>query len=74
MEETKLSILSAQFRKLSPKERNEKLQALYAAILYDRGEEGSVSPDDRELLRALQRSFGISLRYEELNKGGDVGY
>ncbi len=71
---TKLSGLFDKFRKLTPKERNEELQALYAAILSDRCQGGSVEPEDRELLRALQKSFGISIRYEELNKGGDEGF
>lgn len=74
VEKTRLSVLSEQFRNLSPKERNEKLQALYAAILFERSEDGEVSPEDRELLRALQKSFNISLRWEEINKDGGVKF
>lgn len=74
VEKTRLSGLFERFRKLNPKERNEELQALYTAILSDRCQDGAVEPADMELIRALQKSFGISLRYEEINKGGDVGY
>ena len=71
---TRLDGLFERFRKLSPKERNEELQALYTAILSERCQDGAVSPADMELIRALQKSFGISIRYEEINKDGGVKY
>ena len=73
-EETKLSVLFARWRNLTSKERNEELEILFGGILADIAEGGNIKPADLELLRALQRSFGISLRWAELNKGGDEGF
>jgi len=63
------------FRGLTPQERNEELQALYAAILAEKAEDtGDVSSSDLELLRALQKSFGISIRYDEIKSNDMEGF
>ena len=63
--------LFEKYKSLSPKERNERLQALFAASLEGRGE-----PDDfsLELMQGLMRSFDISVKFEELedNDGTDA--
>lgn len=71
---TRLEVLFAKWRKLTSKERNAELEILFGAILAKTAEDGEIKPADLELLRTVQKCFNISIRWEELNKGGDVGY
>ena len=64
-EETTFDRLQQEFTELSPKERNEKLQALFSARLAGRTDLDDLTID---LFNALMKSFGISARFDEIDE------
>lgn len=65
MTQTKLEELQNQFRKLSPKERNDRLQALFAAKLEDLSSKGNLELEITiELFKALAKSFDLSIKFD----------
>jgi len=50
------------FKRMTPKERNERLQALFASKLSQREEIDNLSV---ELFKALMKSFDISIKFDE---------
>jgi tRNA uridine 5-carbamoylmethylation protein Kti12 len=61
--------LYERFKAMSPKERNEALQALFSAHLAGREEMDDTTVT---LLKALMTSFNVSIKFEEL-EGEDNG-
>lgn len=58
-----LEELFTKYKALSPKERNERLQALFAAKLEDMPDVDNATLD---LLSVLMKSFDVSVKFEEL--------
>lgn len=65
--DTSLEELYEMFKALSPKERNDLLQALYSAKLTQVEDIGA----SIELFKALMKSFNISVKYAELEDNDD---
>ena len=65
--QTPLHILHKRFLSLSPKERNEAIQALFTAIVMEKAENGEVDQQSIDILKALSNLFNISLKYDILD-------
>lgn len=68
----RLEALTEQHLVYTPKERNERLQALYSAIAERRAEDGLIDNLSIDLLDSLAKSFNTSLKYEELEDTDDT--
>lgn len=63
-----LEELHEAYKELSPEERNERLQALYAGILESRNQKGNIEDLDVTLFKVLQKSLDTSIRYREMEE------
>ena len=63
-----LEELYDKFQALTPQDRNDTLQALFAAHLAGRTTIDNITLD---LLKALMRSFDISIKFQELEGGSN---
>lgn len=65
--------LYEEFKSLSPRERNERLQAMYSAKLAEAAlSDSPVTQVTIELLKAVAKSFDISLSYSQMDESNDT--
>ena len=65
---TTLELLRERFETLSPQERNDRLQILYAARCEELGMRPKIGLSDIELMKVLMESFKLSLKFDEASK------
>lgn len=66
MKETKLEKLYKKFKNLTPQERNDRLQAIYAAKLEEMSLRKLVKVDALDLFKTLTKSFELSIKFETI--------
>jgi len=71
MAEKTVQELYNQFKALSPQERNDAIQAMYVGVLASKYTE-ELTEDNIALLKAICKSFDISIKFEELNRNDDT--
>ena len=70
MTDSTVKDLYNRFKAMSPKERNEAIQATYTGVLADRYDK-ELTEETINLLKAITKSFDISIKYEELSRDDD---
>ncbi len=65
--------LYKEFQAMSPKERTERIQALYGALLEQRGKsDGTELPKGTiAILETLPKYFELSIKFDEIEKAGE---